>query len=284
MADAVAIFLRAAAFAYALLAAGTPIFLWLFGGALDRSARPIHVLAMRAALTALVLTVAYTLVEPARLAGELRGILDGSLQLLLLDSDFGKTNGIRALGLGMILAALLMPHGRDKFALTGAALVTVSFAMMGHTAEDDQRALLVPLLFAHLIVVAFWFGALWPLLLIARLEDSAVAAAVVARFSRVALRAVPLILVAGVVMAALMLPDWSSLATPYGLLLMAKLGGFALLMVLAALNKWRLGPRIADGSSSARVEFCRVLLVEWWLIFAVVCVTAVMTALFSPGH
>ena len=57
-----------------------------------------------------------------------------------------------------------------------------------------------------------------------------------------------------------------------------------LLLALAALNKRRLGPRISAGEAGALVAFRRSVAAEWWLIAAVLSVTAVMTALFSPGH
>ena len=48
-------------------------------------------------------------------------------------------------------------------------------------------------------------------------------------------------------MAVLLLPNLSALSEPYGKLLIAKVVGFALLMGLAAANKWRLGPRPGPG-------------------------------------
>jgi putative copper export protein len=53
------------------------------------------------------------------------------------------------------------------------------------------------------------------------------------------------------------------------LLLLAKVTGFAALMALAALNKWRLGPAIADGSAGALGSFRRSVFVKWVLIAAV---------------
>jgi hypothetical protein len=60
---------------------------------------------------------------------------------------------------------------------------------------------------------------------------------------------------------------------------LAKVGGFTALIALAALNKWRFGPRIAAGAAAA---FRRGVAVEWVLIAAVLTVTATMTTLFSP--
>jgi putative copper resistance protein D len=285
VADFVVIALRGLAFAAALQAAGVPIFLALFGGGLERSARSVRVIGLLTALTGLGLTLLHMLAAPARLTGELGGMLDGSLQAMLLGSDFGTAAAIRLLGLGLLVGGWLGTAGfADAARLIGLTLVTASFAFMGHTAADPDRWLLAPLLIVHLLVVSFWLGSLGPLRAAARLEPISVTARIVERYSRTAVWLVPLILVAGVAMAGLLLEGFAALASSYGLLLLAKLAGFTVLMGLAAANKWRFGPGIAGGSPSALRAFRRTVEIEWLLIVAVIVATAVMTALFSPGH
>jgi putative copper resistance protein D len=234
---------------------------------------------------ALGLLIAHGLVEPVRLTGNFSAMFDRSLQALLLASDFGTTLAVRALGLVIIVGSTRkQATASTGIALIGTMLIAASFAFMGHTAADPQRWLLAPLLCVHLIAVAFWFGSLWPLLTVTRLETAAVAGAVIERFSRTALGGVPVILLAGLAMAGLLLPGLASLGTPYGLALLAKLGGFAQLLGLADLNKWRLAPGIALGNPKLVAAFRFSVVAEWVLMVAVITVTAAMTALFSPDH
>jgi putative copper export protein len=275
--DLIAIGLRALEFVAVLQAAGVALFLWLFGGSLERAARPIGTLAVSTAAAGLVLSIGHALVEPARLAGEFSGILDPSLQGMLLASDAGTTTAIRVLGLAMVAGGSLKP--------SRLGTIAASFAFMGHTASDDRRWLLAALLILHLMLVAFWFGALWPLLVAVKRESLAVAGRVIEEFSRVAVWLVPIVFLAGLGLAVAFVPDLASLRTPYGLLLLTKVAGFALLMGLAALNKWRLGARIARGEGAVLQAFRRAVLAEWVLIVGVVTVTATMTGLFSAtGH
>jgi putative copper resistance protein D len=281
--DLVAIGLRGLAFAAALQAAGAANFCWLFGGMLERSVERVRSIAVHTVVVALILVLADTLVAPARLVGDFGGIFDGSLQALLLGSDAGTSAAVRTLGLLLLLGgSIKRSRLAAAMALTGATLVVVSFAFVGHTAADDRRWLLAPLLIVHLTVIAFWFGGLWPLLASIRRESAAVGGAAVAEFSRVASWLVPIILVAGLALAVVLLPALASLGTPYGLMLIAKLAGFAVLMGLAAANKWRFGPRIATGDAAALTWLLRSVIAEWLLILTVVIVTATMTALFSP--
>jgi putative copper export protein len=65
-------------------------------------------------------------------------------------------------------------------------------------------------------------------------------------------------------------------------LLIAKAVGFALLMGLAAANKWRLGPALGSGIVGSGQWFRRSVATEYVLIAAVLAITAVMTSFFSP--
>jgi putative copper export protein len=155
---------------------------------------------------------------------------------------------------------------------------------MGHTATHEQRWLLAPLLVVHVIIIAFWFGALRPFQLAARHDDLAVNGCVIERFSKLAVWLVPVILIAGLSLSFILLPSLAALSAPYGQLLLLKVAAFALLMALAALNKWRLGPRIRAGDAAALRTFRRIVLSEWAVIAGVLTATAALTGLFSPEH
>lgn len=285
MVDVAAIGLRAATYAASLLAAGLAMFVVLFGQQLQRSSRHIRSAVLPSAAIALVLLALHALVEPVRLTGNWSGLLDWSLHVLLFTSDFGTTISIRALGLIAIAASMRIEGSRGAvFATIGAPLVAASFAFVGHTADDPQRWLLAVLLLVHLLAVAFWFGSLWPLSAITRLETAEIAADLIGRFSQAALCVVPLVLLAGLAMSGLLLHGLSGLRTAYGIALIAKFGGFSVLMVFASLNKWRLAPGVALGKRTSASAFRRSVLTEWVVILAVVTVTAVMTAQFSPDH
>ena len=166
--------------------------------------------------------------------------------------------------------------------IAGALLIALSFALTGHTATSPLRWLLGPMVVLHVAVVCFWFGALWPLLRVAGAEPADVAARVVGRFSWLASRLVPGILLAGLVLMAGLLPDMQALRDGYGLALLAKLGAFALLMWLAAWNKWRLGPALARGEAGARRRFAMAVGTEMIVIALVLVGTAVLTTFGSP--
>ena len=284
--DAVVVGLRALMFVALFQATGTALFSYLFGNGLSaellaRSRR----LARVVAVVAVVLTIAYLAFSPARLAGSFDGIFDPSLQSLVLESSAGVANIVRIVGLGLLAVSLGRRTSLNALlGVAGASLGLGSFLLMGHTTVFSPRWLLAPLLFIHLAVAAAWFGALVPLCWLVGGEPAAASGAFVERFSAVAVRTVPLIFVCGAVMAAIFVGSLAGLLTAYGAMIIVKTVGFAVLMALAALNKWRYGPAIAAHRKGAAGAFVRTVAAEAVLIAAILMTTGVMTSLFAPEH
>jgi putative copper export protein len=90
---------------------------------------------------------------------------------------------------------------------------------------------------------------------------------------------VPLILLAGIGLTAVLVPSLAVFRQPYGQLLLVKVSVFAVLMAMASLNKWRFGPACAEGDTAA---FKRIVVIEYVLICVVLAVTAAMTTFYSP--
>lgn len=307
--DILSVVLRALSFVLQLQAAGAVFFIAAFGPALTISLTGIRKLARVTATVAVCAVAGHYVLEAARMAGEISGVFDTSNQAMAWTSSLGGAFTVRVLGLLLIVAAMrtvparvtasrfftssvgspvtavlkrLSGHGFTLVGVSGAVLVAASFTLTGHTSTGGRRALLAPLLLAHLLIVAFWFGALWPLCLVTLRESWERVARVVAVFSEAAFWLVPLILVAGVGMAVFLLPDVAALRQPYGELLLAKGALYAVLLACGAVNKWLLGPALARGELQAGRRFRRVVITEYALMVVVLSVTAVMTTFFSP--
>jgi putative copper resistance protein D len=98
----------------------------------------------------------------------------------------------------------------------------------------------------------------------------------------VAVLVVPLIALAGAVLLFVIAGGWPDFRAPYGALVAAKVAGFSLLLILAALNKLRLAPAIAAGGQSAQRRLVISLVAEIVLLGSILAVTAVMTTFYSP--
>lgn len=282
--DAISALVRALSFIAMLQAAGIAIFIAVFGRHLERSAQGIARLGVGSAIAGAVLVVVHYLLEAGRMAGALSGVLDTSLQSIVLDSPLSTVAGLRLLGLLAIASTLRSEAGFARLAsLVGTLCVVVSFAFMGHTADEARGRWLGVALVLHLLAVAFWFGGLAPLYRVSKLEAGRCTERVVTQFSLLATWIVPALFVCGLLLSVAILGRFSALAEPYGRLLLAKVAGFSLLMGLAALNKWRYGPRL-ESSTDANAAFRRSVAAEYLLVCGVLIATAVMTTFFSPSE
>jgi putative copper export protein len=282
--DPVSILARAAGWLALLQAGGCTVFLSLFGASLERSAAAIGRAGRCAAVAALLLIFAHQLLEPARMAGEFAGVADARLQRLAWHTTAGAAAMLQMAAMLLVFPAVgRLPAAGRAPALAGTVLGVAAFALTGHTSTTPLRPLLAPLLVLHVAIVVFWAGSLLPLRLAGTREAPAVRDLILRRFSTIAGALVPLIALAGVALAWLLAPDASVLSRPYGRLLTAKAGAFALLMVLAALNRWRWAPQAAAGRQGAGAVLQRSIGAEGLLIIAVIAITATLTTLYSPA-
>ncbi len=288
--DQLSVVVRALAFVSLFQASGAVIFLALFGSRLAQAGHDIRRLGRDAALAGLLLLAAQRGLEGARMADGYAGLLDPALQRLAWSGSGGNAAVLQIIGLSLVafgLARRNLPPA--SVAGIGAVIAACAAALTGHTSEHSPRALLAALLCLHLLLVAFWFGALLPLLLCIRRETLREATVILQRFSAVAGTLVPWIGVAGLTMALILIPTPAGWRAVYGLLLLGKLGAFVLLLLLAAWNRWRAVPALAAGESSspstaltALTALRRTIAIEYALMVAVLSVTALLTSVYSP--
>jgi copper resistance protein D len=279
--DLVTVGIRALAFMSVFQAAGTSFFLAVFGQQLTSARFSIGRLGFIAACGGLVLTIAHLVLDAPRLAGHLNGLWDPDLQRLAWTSKSAASQITQALGSFTVAQALSGPaRRRALWASLGGAVIVIGFLLTGHTSVHPLRSVLASLLTVHLLIAAFWFGSLVPLVLVTRLEPKPVSVHILRRFSVIATWLVPFILVAGLLMAWILAGNLGVLRKPYGELLIAKFAGFLMLMLLAAYNKWLVVPSMAVGTNGRSLRWS--IAGEYALIVTVLSVTAALTALFSP--
>ena len=244
-------------------ATGAALFTAVFAAQLTATRAAIRQLAGTAAVAGLVVITGHLVLEAARMTGEFSGLTDLALQRVAWTTSNAAAHAMQALGLLLVAASMVGrgdagEQGGGLAGVVGAVIAVGGFLLAGHTSTHAARIVLAPLLALHLIVVAFWSGALLPLWLVARREPLPAATAVLREFSAIATWLVPLIAVAGLAMALLLAAGVPSLHEPYGALLLVKLGGFALLMSSrratsgAGRRRWRQARRQRAGRCSAR--------------------------------
>jgi copper transport protein len=173
-----------------------------------------------------------------------------------------------------MLLALLALHPRapgearftSTLAMAGAGL---ALAASGHASTADPQWLMRPAVFIHATAIAFWIGALAPLAALFAHADAAARPAL-GRFSALIPCVLAALLAAGIVLAIVQVGHVAALvSTAYGRVLLAKLALVAILLLVAAINRWRLTKPALAGDARAESRFVRSLAAEIVLVTAI---------------
>ena len=230
---------------------------------------------------ALVAAIAGFALNGAALTGDASGLTDPEMLGLLWSTQVGTALVLRLAGVALLLMGLFFgPMGLWLSAL-GGILALFSFAIIGHV-PDRETIWLNALLIFHLAAVSTWIGILTPLKRLTSIGKPADAALLGHRFGRLASIFVPLLILAGVVMGYVLSGSVSALlTTAYGQALLIKVLLVAGLLGLAALNKLRFVPRLADGDAYAARDLSKSISLEWVTVLAILLITAVLTSVLT---
>ena len=281
--DGAAVLVKAALYAATLGAAGGVFFLAYSRSFLESAdrlaiARPLCILVV----VAIAASAARVLLTAASMSEDAAGMLDARLLAMVWHGGEGRAAAIRAGGLLLAVPAVARYGRAGWLAIVGAAVAATSFAWVGHARAAAQDA--TPLLLGvHVLAVAFWLGALGPLAILARCREPRRLGAVAARFGRIAMALVGVLLAAGAAVLWILLGSLSELWTSgYGCLACAKIALVACLLALAAWNKLRLVPRIVAGDALAVRSLRRSIGAEMVVAGLILLITAALTTLAGP--
>lgn len=279
-----AVAVKAFLYASCLFAAGGIFFLAIFNSALaaDERAR-ILAFVRAAAIFGLYAIIARIAIASGMLGDSIAGMWDWSLIEIVLDSSEGTAAAVRIVGLVAIAVSAFRTGGSQALSLAGAVLAVASFALTGHTQSLPSGAWGSALLAAHLLAVAYWIGALPPLLIVTHDGSTPRLATILQRFSSIALLVVTGLAAAGATVLWLILASFEALfASAYGQLVLVKLLFVVVLLALAATNKLRFTPRIAAGDASAVAGLRRSIVAEIAVASAILTTTAAFTTVVGP--
>lgn len=278
------------------------------GGELPRADRAferrLRRLLLATALAGALSAAAATVFEAAQAAAIAPGsALDPTLLREELGTRFGTVWGLTVvawltIGLGAATDLRRPTPSRLALFLAPLALVALEPALSGHPSTQSPVALLFPANVLHVFAMAVWVGGLAALLLLLpaatrELEPptrSRLLAAVLVRFSPLALACVALILLTGVGQAYAYVRHLDALFdTAYGRAVLVKLVLLlGALIPLGAYNRYRLLPRLrrvaAGGEAPGRAGLLlrRALRAEVALLVVVLGVTAALAGYAPP--
>jgi copper resistance protein D len=270
--DGPLVVVRAIHFAATAIITGTLIFRTLVAEAVSASARPaaliVRTQTLRVTWICLGISAAsgmiWLLLEAASMSGLSLGksITPDVLSTVVNETQFGTVAQIR-FALAVILAGCL---AYDRFPLARGLASAMSLGLIaalawtghaGSTAGEIGVLHLAADIF-HLFAAAIWMGGLVSLVLllsaVGRDQTDAglsFAAHATRRFSAMGIVIVVVAFATGIVNAWILVGSWHALiVTGYGRLLIMKVALFAIMLLIAAANRFWLAPRLALASGN----------------------------------
>lgn len=215
------------------------------------------------------------------------------LSTVINETQFGQVMTLRA-GLAICLAACFLC---DRMAIArwvgfaAAVAFAASLAWSGHAGSTAGEAGYLHLAAdaLHLTATAAWIGGLASLILLlaaaCRNKTISLARDAVSRFSIMGMVSVATLLLTGFINAAILVGSVHALVvTEYGRLLLLKLVLFALMLVLALVNRLVLTPRLAPAGRGALRWLTRNSAVELALGLAILTIVGMLGTMHPAMH
>ena len=206
-----------------------------FGRALDIAAAGAAVWAVGGAITTYL---TFSSIYQSRLSFD--QAYGGDLATFLTQTSFGRAWLIYVL-VGALLTVICFAVRNVTLlalVLVGAILGLVPLAAdAGHAAGTASHTLAVTAIWLHTVFAALWVGGLVALVLARPVLAPGRLAAVLPRYSTLALVAFVVVAASGYVSAAIRVGDLPALLTPYGALVLAKVAALALLGAYGAVQR-----------------------------------------------
>jgi copper transport protein len=161
--------------------------------------------------------------------------------------------------------------------LTALLAAGAALALSGHASNAAPQWLTRPSVFVHVVCVAFWVGALLPLIAAVKVGKGGA----LARFSRLIPIPLAALVVSGIILTVVQLDRVDALwTTSYGVVLSCKLAAVIALLALAALNRYVFTPRYKNGDAAAARSLTRTMMVELCIVAAILALVALWR--FTP--
>lgn len=218
------------------------------------------------------------------------GMFDTQMRQFLWSSPIGESVTWRIIGFSIVLIAcrsVLGPvNALRRVAwiglLVGGLILATSFSLLGHSAELNRFA--QGMLLLHVLAIGSWVGSFYPLWRLCAHADFTLIRHVMDKFGQLGIGIV--ILVSGSGGALL----WQLFDKPaeffnsnYGLAISLKLSFFSIILLIAALHKFILVPRLKiENTQIAQRKLKLSIAIEGLVALFILTITAVLSSVFGP--
>jgi putative copper resistance protein D len=220
----------------------------------------------------------------------LMGMFDAQMHAFLWPTQVGDTVFWRLIGFGsMLLASCRMLSKNNNIrplsvaiSIISSLLIAITFTFIGHSAELGLIA--QGLILIHVLVVASWIGAFYPLWKICNIDDNRVIKDVMDKFGRLGSVIVILVLLSGMGMVWMLFDSPTELlSSDYGIAVTIKLSLVGIILLIAAWHKFILVPNLTIFTAPlANRKLQKSIGLEALIAVLILVTTAIFSSVLAP--
>ncbi|KMT66768.1 copper resistance D family protein [Catenovulum maritimum] len=237
---------------------------------------------------ALIANIIWFFASTGAMAEEgIQGALDADMLAIMWDSSVGTGALLRGLGLVIAIIALAFKLIQRYKCLKQSVLVfsltilAYSFTVLGHVSE--LGVIEKGFLMFHVLVMAWWFGALWPLKRACSQLSYTELHLLMESFGKQASFAVSLLLLAGLWLVIQLVGSVEELfSSSYGQTLLLKLALVTSILGIAAKHKLKLVPQLKN--SQGREALSKSISIEMVVAFVILFITSGLTSVVGTAN
>ncbi len=215
------------------------------------------------------------------IAGNLGGDLKSIFELELIELSFetiqGKSNLYLIVGFSFLsLSHYFPPLVFKAFNILGAILIIISFVVVGHSLSQGIFSQFLVLI--HIICISFWLGSFLPLRYMCTIKNFTNLYFIADNFGRYAVVYIGILILTGLIFSYILLGGILPLITStYGNVLLIKLFIVSMILIIGAINKFRIVPDIKKDLSTGQIKLKNSINIEIISSVLVLFTTSILT-------
>ena len=215
------------------------------------------------------------------IAGNLGGDLKSIFELELIELSFetiqGKSNLYLIVGFSFLsLSNYFPPLVFRAFNILGAILIIISFIVVGHSLSQGIFSQFLVLI--HIICISFWLGSFLPLRYMCTIKNFTNLYFIADNFGRYAVVYIGILILTGLIFSYILLGGILPLITStYGNVLLIKLFIVSMILIIGAINKFRIVPEIKKDLSTGQIKLKNSINIEIISSVLVLFTTSILT-------
>jgi len=229
------------------------------------------------ALLGLIISILAFLSVAGNLGGEIQSIFEIDLIELSFETMQGKSYLLLIVGFSFLYFSYYFQNiFMNAFNIIGTVLILISFIVIGHSLSQGIYTQI--LLLIHLFCISYWLGSFLPFKYMCNIKNYENLYLVAHNFGIYATFYIGLLVITGLIFSYFLLGGILPIITStYGNVLICKLLLVSSVLMIGAINKFRIVPNIKENLSLGQSKLKRSINIEFICTWLILFLTSILT-------